>query len=31
VYIADCGHDFPVRRPEIIREELRWILEHLSP
>lgn len=30
VHIANCGHDFPMRRPEIIAEEMRWILEHFS-
>ena len=26
---ADCGHDVPIRRPEYISEEVRWVLELL--
>lgn len=29
-HIADCGHDINVRRPEIIAEEVRWVLEQLE-
>jgi pimeloyl-ACP methyl ester carboxylesterase len=27
---TDCGHDVPVRRPEYISEEIKWVLEQLE-
>jgi len=30
VYVPDCGHEIPIRKPEIIAREVRGVFEDLG-